>query len=281
MSYHPTLIDGAPPSAQDLDWLLASRALAFGEGVFTSIRVWQGRAVFSEDHLQRLKAGLEVLQVGLPASFWQALEQEMTVQAQQLDEGLLKIMLLAGPGGRGYKRSETAQGWHRVLRLLPMQVVQPAYQGIPCWWMPYPGKRPALAHKHLNRLTQVLASEFCPEPFQEALLFNDQGYAMEGIARNLFWYQQGQWFTPALQTGALEGVLRKQLLKQSPVTELEEAGLATLQQAEEVFLCNSVQGIWPVVELQDASGVLARWPRGEATLELMQQLHPALGLPTA
>ncbi|WP_404419223.1 aminotransferase class IV [Marinospirillum sp.] len=281
MLVNRTLIDGHSPSPEDLDWLLASRALAFGEGMFTSVRVWQGRLLFWPDHLKRLSGGLAGLKVELPARFWKQLEEEAQAQAEVLQEGMLKVMLLAGPGGRGYRRSVSGERWHRVLHLRSLPLNESAYQGAHLWWLASPANGPQTASKHLNRLCQVLASDACPDKYPEALLYGQQGQLVEGIARNVFWYAKGHWHTPSLQTGALAGVLRKQLLNKLDVVEEDEAGLQEIQDAEELLVCNSLQGIWPVTSLSDASGLLATWPLGSKTKALMQTFHPEMGLPLA
>lgn len=280
MSYHQTLVDGHAPSEVDLDWLLASRALAFGEGVFSSIRIWQGQAVFWSDHLQRLQAGLQGLNSNADAAFWKQLEQEIQVLAAGLQEGMLKVMLLAGPGGRGYRRcTNEGLGWHRVLLARPLPLSEEAYQGIPLWWMPSPAVGPQTASKHLNRLCQVLASEACPSAYPEALLYKDKEQVVEAIARNVFWYSDGRWYTPSLATGALAGVMRRQLLKTLAAEELDQPQLQHLLAAEEVFVCNSVQGLWPVLSLEGEEGHLASWSLGARTRQLMQSFHPQMGLP--
>ncbi len=280
MKHSGLLIDGVPPSVEDLDWLLASRALAFGEGVFTSLRVWQGKPVFWSGHLKRLQTSLKDLGAALPPDWWVALSAEVLLVAQQLQAGRLKIMLLAGPGGQGYRASPSSIRWHRVIHPLVWQPPVEPYQGIRAWWMQTQDERPLSRHKHLNCLPQVLLSQRCPSDYSEAVLFDERGFLTEGLSRNLFWYAQGQWFTPALHKGVLAGVMRFQVIEAcSQVSEQVQACLADLQQAEEVFLCNSVQGIWPLLGLDDASGALADWALGPQTLVLMQRLHPQMGLP--
>ncbi|GLR64283.1 aminotransferase class IV [Marinospirillum insulare] len=276
----PMLLDGRQPTASDLDWLLASRALAFGEGVFTTLRVTQGQAVFIEDHLWRLQKGLASLLYSTETFDWPLLKLEIDDLAQALQEGMLKVMLLAGPGGVGYRRAKH-QAWHRFIHPRRLTVNQSAYQGIACWWQACPGSNPEPASKHLNRLSQILASEGCPDTFLEALQYNVKGEVSEAIARNVFWYSQGAWHTPSLASGALAGVMRRQLLQHLTTDQVIEtsAGLAELQQAEEVFVCNSLQGIWPVIRLEDTSGTLAHWSVGPQTQQLMAAFHPLLGLP--
>ncbi len=274
------LLDGRNPTASDLDWLLASRALAFGEGVFTSIRVTQGKAIFLDDHLARLQTGIAALLYPEEIFDWSLLQKEVIQLSHELQEGMLKVMLLAGPGGLGYRRAKQ-QSWHRVIHPRLMPINNLAYQGIACWWQACPGSNPEPANKHLNRLSQILASQGCPANFYEALQYNAKGEVNEGIARNVFWYSQGHWYTPSLKTGALAGVMRRQLLNYLTTASVIEtqAGLTELKQAEEVFVCNSLQGIWPITSLEDASGCLASWPIGPHTQQLMAVFHPQLGLP--
>lgn len=275
------LLDGRAPAACDLDWLLASRALAFGEGIFTTIRVTASKAVFLDDHLARLQTGLAALLYPEETFDWVVLEQEIQQLSHELQEGMLKVMLLAGPGGQGYRRAKQ-QSWHRLIHPRLLAIKHQAYQGIACWWQACPGSSPEPASKHLNRLSQVLASQGCPTDFAEALQYNAEGQLTEGIARNVFWYHQGRWYTPALQTGALAGVMRRQLLNYFTLNQVIEtqATLAELQQAEEVFVCNSLQGIWPVISLEDTHGCLAQWSVGPHTQQLMAAFHPRLGLPS-
>lgn len=274
------LLDGRNPAASDLDWLLASRALAFGEGVFTSLRVTAGQATFLDDHLLRLQSGLTALMYASDTVDWSLLETEIQQLSKQLEEGMLKVMLLAGPGGVGYRRAKK-QIWHRLLHPRLLSINSQAYQGIACWWQACRGNGPESSSKHLNRLSQILASEGCPANFLEALQYNAAGEVNEAIARNVFWFADGLWHTPSLQTGALAGVMRRQLLSHLTTKKVVQVqgGLEQLKQAEEVFICNSLQGIWPVTSLQDASGCLASWPVGRNTQQLMAVFHPQLGLP--
>lgn len=276
------LLDGREPSGTDLNWLLTSRALAFGEGLFSTLRVFDGQAIFLEDHLRRLQDGLLALQVpGQPVDFRQ-LAEEVKQQAARLQTGALKVMLLAGPGGAGYRRGAD-QAWCRLVQARELVLQPAACQGIHCWWQASPAEGPATASKHLNRLAQVLAAASCPAGYPEALQHGPEGWLTEGIARNLFWYAEGSWYTPSLDTGALAGVMRRQLLALLPAGQVWEGrfGLVALQQAEEVLLCNSLQGIWPVKALFDAGGCLGSWPVGGQTRHLMSILHPRMGLPIA
>lgn len=278
----PLLLDGRPPVASDLDWLLASRALAFGEGVFTTARVFQGQVVFLDAHLHRLQNALAALRYA-PSNFdWQVLRSEIQETGLKLEQGMLKVMLLAGSGQGGYRRDKN-QKWHRLVHPRQFELNLAAYAGVHCWWQACSGDNPATASKHLNRLSQVLASERCPSSYVEALQYNTQGIINEAIARTIFWYAQGRWHTPDLSTGAMAGVMRRQILEHLGSKQVQEvaANFAVLQEAQEVFICNSLQGIWPVLSLNTAQGRIASWDSGAHTRQLMAVFHPSLGLPIA
>jgi 4-amino-4-deoxychorismate lyase len=131
--------------------------------------------------------------------------------------------------------------------------------------------------KHLNRLEQVLARAEWGEEYPEGLLLDQQGFVIEGVSSNLFCYHEGQWLTPLLTDSGVAGVMREYLMSvllpelSVPATE-SRITLEQLVSSEEVFLCNSVVGIWPVVSLADRY----RWPLGEHVKSIQQRLKEAL-----
>lgn len=297
-------LDGGSPQPDALDWLLTSRALAYGEGAFTTARIYQHQVIFLAAHLQRLQESLAGLSIPLDVVDWRLLEDEMQALARQQGEGVLKVMLLAGPGGRGYRRDDQTQ-WHRYLYANDLAGTLEAYQkGVSVWRLDALESSVAAAYKHLNRLPQVLYSAQLPAAYPDAIVVNDCGEIAEGIARNLFWVEGARCMTPPLASGALAGVMRRQLLKTQALKAQElkaqelkaqcletarssinlsitEAPLtlARLLAADEVILVNALQGLWPVQSLNDAQGCLQQWPVGPVTQMLMKCWHPQMGWP--
>lgn len=288
-------LDGKPPQPEALDWLLASRALAYGEGAFTTARIYQQQVIFLSAHLQRLQDALLGLNIPLDVVDWRLLEEEMQALARQQGEGMLKVMLLAGAGGRGYRRDERTP-WHRYLYANDLTGTLTAYrEGVSVWRLDALESSVASPYKHLNRLPQVLYSTQLPPAYPDAIVVNDQGVIAEGIARNLFWVEGHHCMTPPLASGALAGVMRRQLLQGSSVTNprLSSGGsamldlsvteapltLSRLLDADEVILVNALQGLWPVRSLDDAQGCLQQWPVGPVTQMLMKCWHPQMGWP--
>src|SRR5690554_4168208 len=128
------------------------------------------------------------------------------------------------------------------------------------------GHQPLLAGiKHLNRLEQVLArSEWQDTTYAEGLVRDLQGRPVEGTMSNLFLRLRGQWITPALDQCGVRGVMREYLMEQlatagEVVTE-RDIHFSELLESDEVFCCNSVFGVWPVVSLDTH-----RWRVGPST----------------
>ena len=78
---------------------LADRGLAYGDGLFETIKVRNGRAILLERHLQRLQEGCQRLAIPLDLPL---LRQELNAYMQQLGVGVCKLILTRGVGQRGY-----------------------------------------------------------------------------------------------------------------------------------------------------------------------------------
>lgn len=243
------LIDGRPATTLPL----ADRGLAYGDGLFETIRVTQGRLLYPEQHFARLAVGCARL--GLSADFT-ALRQECTQALQQAAsaEGVLKIMLTRATGGRGY-RPAIGTGSTRILTLHPL----PDYSSL----HPETGiktflcqqrlaHQPVLAGlKHLNRLEQVLASREWPDDsFLEGLMLDSAGLLIEGTRSNVFLVYEGRLLTPSLHNCGVDGIMRQVLLGYfGTAASVVNCPRDWLHDASELFVCNSVVGVWPVREL--------------------------------
>lgn len=76
------------------------RAIQFGDGCFTTARIQQGQVALLDAHLQRLQTTCEKLHI--PFNDWLTLSEEMQRLARPHAQGVLKVTLTRGVGGRGY-----------------------------------------------------------------------------------------------------------------------------------------------------------------------------------
>ncbi|WP_263262878.1 aminodeoxychorismate lyase [Pseudomonas sp. RIT-PI-S] len=259
-------VDGRRASAIGL----GNRGLAYGDGLFETIRVRGARLSLLERHLARLALGCQRL--GLPLDE-PLLRGELQAYADALGDGVIKLIVTRGDSPRGYAVDPTAPARRIMLGSpLPDYPAQRQADGISL----YPcqvrlAEQPLLAGlKHLNRLEQVLArAEWQGTEYAEGLMRDLSGRVIEGVFSNLFLVCDDQLYTPDLSRCGVAGTLRAELLaraaaKGQPV-RVEDVDLSRLAGASEAFMCNSVYGIWPVRRCGELT-----WPVGPHTRKLQQ-----------
>ncbi|WP_077047037.1 aminodeoxychorismate lyase [Pseudomonas sp. KK4] len=267
-----TWVDGQPADALSLK----DRGLAYGDGLFETIAVRDGFPILLDRHLMRLARGCQRLALNLDH---EAVVEELMTYAAELEEGVLKLIVTRGDSLRGYAFDPSAQA-RRILSGNPPAAYPVAHrvQGIrlfPCTTRL--SIQPLLAGlKHLNRLEQVMArAEWQDSDHAEGLMLDQQGRVIEGVFSNLFLVRDGGLITADLTRCGVEGVMRAELLFQAESlgipTHVTDITLEQLQQADEVFVCNSVYGVWPV-----HAYAATRWPVGPLTRKLQTIAHALL-----
>ncbi|PYC24624.1 aminodeoxychorismate lyase [Aquipseudomonas alcaligenes] len=265
-------VDGRP--ATELP--LSDRGLAYGDGLFETIAVRRGRAVLLPRHLARLAEGLRRLAIDLDLV---ALEAELRAFFAELGEGVAKLLVTRGDGLRGYAPPQPARPRRILLGSpLPSYPAANAEQGVRLFsCRTRLAEQPLLAGlKHLNRLEQVLArGEWQDAAFAEGLMRDTSGRVIEGVFSNLFLVRDGVLLTAELSRCGVAGVMRAEVLEQAArlgiPCEIRDIGFDELLAADELFLCNSLYGIWPVREL--AASV---WPAGPLTRKLQALIRSLL-----
>jgi 4-amino-4-deoxychorismate lyase len=234
------------------------RSVQFGDGCFTTARIRNGYPEFFDRHLLRLQATCRALLI--PFSEWATLEQEMLQLAQKHHEGVLKVIVTRGSGGRGYSPS-ACQSPTRLLSVspAPAHYLRWQQQGITLALSPVRlGRNPILAGlKHLNRLEQVLVRTHLEQTdADEALVLDSDGWVTECCAANLFWRAGDTVFTPRLDHAGVNGIMRQHclsLLAQSRFRVVEiNARDEAVRQADEVLVCNALMPVVPVNQFADA-----------------------------
>ncbi len=249
------------------------RGLLYGDGLFETIAVVECEPGHWQQHLQRLQAGCARL--GIEAVDELLLAGECRQLVDGVGRAVVKIIVTRGSGGRGY-RVPARPAPTRMLQLHDWPEFPPACarQGVALRICDIRlGHNPRLAGiKHLNRLEQVLArQEWDDTGIMEGLLLDSESNLVEGTMSNLFLVRDGVLLTPDLQRCGVAGIMRSQLLECagqiSINTEICQLGMVDLHEAEEVFICNSLIGIWPVISIDDR-----KYNRGIITSRLQNLL---------
>lgn len=248
---------------------VTDRGLQYGDGLFETLPVMQEKIPLLNLHLDRLYAGCERL--AIPAPSQTALHGELLNAARGQEQAVLKLIVTRGSGGRGYRPPADAQAT-RILTRHAWSRSAPEWSATGVQLRICDtrlGCNPRLAGlKHLNRLEQVLARAEWSEgdPWQEGLMLDPEGAVIEGTMTNVFVrLNDGRRVTPALHACGVAGVMRHYLLERAsqagdPVQEYS-LGLDELKQAEEVMVCNSLVGVWPVRRIGAREYAIGDWIR--------------------
>lgn len=229
---------------------VSDRGLAFGDGVFRTLECINGVPRLWRWQYVRLCADARALSLEPPAEG--LLLAELAQASAGLARSVAKVTLTRGAGPRGYapsldscpSRIVSAAAWGGYPAELGQQGIQMTVCNLRL------ARQPRLAGiKHLNRLENVLArSEWNDPAVREGLLLDSQGDVIEGTMSNLFLLRDGQWQTPWLDQCGVSGAVRAWIMQQVPV-ECVRISLPQLLEADEIFVCNSLAGIWPVASL--------------------------------
>jgi len=241
--------------------LLNDRAAAYGDGLFETIAIRDGKPRFWSTHIARLQLGCLRLGIACPSndSLRADLDSALNLTAVSVEYATAKLVVSAGTGPRGYQRladspviirvavfaadTLTAMQYREgvVARLCATRLaIQPQLAGI----------------KSLNRLEQVLArSEWSDPDIFEGLMLDTDKRLICGTMSNVFIATQSSLATPAITRCGVSGIMRSHVLRL-----LQDAGIDCvvrdvqvdeLASADEVFITNSQFGILPLRQCAD------------------------------
>lgn len=249
------LINGQAASQIDV----RDRGFQYGDGVFETIACKNGQLQFWQAHMQRMHDACERLNLPVIAA-QQWLDDIAMLQPR--GDAVIKLTLSRGVCGRGYAYSDSEQQPLRVCALYPWpDYPQQNQQGISAMICKTPVSiNTALAGiKHLNRLDNVLARNEWRDPhIAEGLMLDHQQHVIEGTMSNVFCVLDDQLYTPSLEQCGVRGVIRDQIIQlaRSQGVTLNEIDISqqNFLQMDEIFVSNSLIGIWPVTSIVDQPG---------------------------
>ncbi len=261
MPARAVLVDGEAIAA-GAAMFFAERGLHYGDGLFETIALVNGRPLFWEAHLRRLAQGASILGIPMPAAGdWEADLSCLQALSEPLSHGVLKLMLTRGPGWGYAPPAMPTPRRYAVILPWPDRPGANWRPGIRTAICPTPlaTGAPYLTVKSLNRLNQIQARRELSPEYPEGILLDGKGVLREGIMSNLFWVEGGRLCTPRLDDGGIAGVQRAAIMDQGRSWGLEvreeQRGPEALETADELFFCNSLMGIWPVRQFAARS-----WP---------------------
>jgi 4-amino-4-deoxychorismate lyase len=249
------------------------RGLQYGDGLFETIAIKDGQLLLWSAHMKRLNEGCKALNLPvIDEEIWLADIRSLNLKDSR---GVIKLILTRGQGGRGYQYINSPE----VTRIVsnhnwPEYPDSYTSKGVKSFFC---NTRVSINStlsgiKHLNRLDNVLArNEWQSADIAEGIMLNDNDHVIEGTMSNIFAVNDDIVYTPLLNNSGVKGVMRDAVinLSNSLNIEVQELDLSRelLLNMDEIFLTNSLIGIWPVMELDNY-----KYTPGKTTGLLMDKL---------
>jgi 4-amino-4-deoxychorismate lyase len=236
----------------------ADRGLSYGDGVFRTLAVRHGLPQHWPRHYAKLASDCEAIKLQCPDAV--LLAQEVSRVCVAEPDCALKVVITRGVGERGYRYEDTVPT--RILLTAPLPKYPQTYAefGVKvrlCRLKLAP--QPATAGvKHLNRLENVLArAEWSDSGIAEGILCDIDGNVIGGTMTNVFVVKDATLATPSLHRCGIGGLTRGRLIESAArhgaACDVTTLAWSEVVAAEEVFLVNSLIGVWPVRDIEGHS----------------------------
>lgn len=222
-----------------------NRGLAYGDGLFETMRLMDGTIPLFRYHLSRLqkganRLGLIVDMVALQSAIDQAVS--MSTEGQYV----LKLICVRTGFARGYMPDENRADI--LLRRSPLIIGSSSIELSAKLSPVRLASQPALAGiKHLNRLEQVLAARDLGPEMDEAIMLDVSDNLIEAISSNLILVSANSWLFPDLSQSGVDGVMQAYIRDQAKNldvgTETRQVAVTELPDFDEILLVNAVRGV--------------------------------------
>jgi 4-amino-4-deoxychorismate lyase len=255
--------EGAGLSATD-------RGFQFGDGVFETLRVHNGRPLLWERHWARLCRGLD--QLGIPRIRESACLADLE-NLSRATECMVKLIVTRGPGARGYAAPVEPRPTRVAMGGEPLASTTGAHPLRIGLCRTRVGTHPLGGCKHLNRIENVLARMEWGADWDEGLMLDASGRAICGTQSNLFVVEKETLVTPPIRRSGIAGTRRGWLLehaRREGISVREEPlPLARVRAADALFLSNARIGLCGAVWVDSPT----TGPRPGTSLGLLDDLR--------
>jgi branched-chain amino acid aminotransferase len=244
--------NGSIVAFDDVNITPDNRAYKYGDSVFETIKVINGKLVFWEDHYFRLMASMRMLRMKIPMNFTlEYLEEEIlkTISINNQNNSRVRLSITRKDGGF-YTPTTNEIDYLIDCREIKSKTKNSYKVDLFKDFYLYSGHLSTI--KTNNKLIHTLASIFAKEnELDNCILLNERKGIVEATNASLFLIKGTLIKTPLLTEGCLKGIARQkviQIIKSSGDYQIEEAIISPfeIQKADEVFITNSIIGIQPV-----------------------------------
>jgi len=245
--------------AQEDTILTQNRAFLYGDGIFETVKISNGKILFLEDHYFRLMASMRVVRMTIPMNFTMEYfeEQILNLVKQQgiASSARARITVYRNDGGLYLPKNNEISF---LINATPLENTSYSINSneyeVDLYKDFYVTKQLLSSLKTTNKMVNITGSIYAHEnDLANCILLNDSKNVVEALQGNLFMLSGKKLITPPVSEGALNGIMRKQILalaKKVEGIEVVEEIISPfdLQKADELFLTNVIMGIQPITK---------------------------------
>ncbi len=239
--------------------LQENRAFLYGDSIFETLKILDGKVLFLEDHYFRLMASMRIVRMEIPMDFtMEYFEEQVLLLIQAMPPApsyRARVSVFRKPGGYYLPISNDTE-YIITAEALPDALygfTADAYEA-DLYKDFYVTKQLLSSLKTTNKMLHITASIYAHENgLQNCLLGNDEKNVIEALQGNLFMLTGNKLVTPPVTDGCLNGIMRRQVLaiaEKIEGLEVNEASISPfdLQKADELFITNVIKGIQPITK---------------------------------
>lgn len=238
---------------------MPNRAFLYGDGVFETVKILDGKILFSEDHYFRLMSSMRVVRMEIPMNFTLEYfeEQILALASAKNITGSARARITVYRNAGGFYLPEDRSVSFLVeanpLENAAYQIEKQTYE-VDLYKDFYITAQLLSSIKTTNKLLNITGSIYADENgLDNCLLLNDSKNVVEALQGNIFMLMGNKLITPPISEGCLNGVMRKQILalaaKMENLEIIEEPiSPFDLQKADELFITNVIKGIQPITK---------------------------------
>ena len=247
------LLDGQLLPAQDPCLHAANHAYRYGDGLFETMKMHDGKILHHKYHFERLLNGLATIGVRQPPSFTPTYVLREILSLAAANRATDARVRLSVSTAEGPLAAES--GFHYLAECFPIDLAQeqPAihlsiFNG---------GRKSADLLSNLKSASHLIyavaARKAAETGVDDCVVCNAYDRVADTTIASLFWVKDGVVYTPPLSEGCVAGVTRRRLIEQLSVSELRVTERTCvprdLMNADEVFLTNAIRGVYAVSAL--------------------------------
>lgn len=252
-------IDGTLFNKEDAKISVFDHCVLYGDGVFEGIRVYSGCIFRLKQHLDRLYSSAHYLKLEIgytPEQLTDALKE--TLKANNIKDGYIRLVVTRGVGDLGLDPRLCPKSTTFIIAANIKMYPQSDYEnGLEI--ITVPSMRTNLSSfnprvKSCNYLNNIMGKmEGQLAGVREAIMLNQDGYAVECTGDNIFIVKNGVLYTPPIYLGPLRGITRDAIIdiaeadgikvKEEPFTRFE------IYDADEMFLTGTAAEAIPVIKV--------------------------------